>query len=790
MKHKWKKYFFSLVVGCMLFFVCTAKAKAQNLVVVLDPGHDNVHTGAAGNNLREEYLNLKIALACKMELETYDGVSVYMIRSSEVCPYGGSGIGNSVKCNLKRVEYSKNVGANVYVSLHNNSSTSTSARGVGVYYPTTNYNAYCGQQGGKLADAILGQLVLTGLNNRGKSVRYSEDNTLYPDGSLADYYAVIKHNKLNGIPAIIVEHAFVSNYQDATQFLGSEDKLWALGVLDATGIANCYGLTKKIDYSHAVLSASEQNGKKVFRVQAANIKGGNNVRFAVWSDAGGQDDIIWYPASKDANGNWFADVTVANHKTAGNYTVHAYAEQSTFIGQTSFKVGAPSAQSVLVTNKDSVKGVFDMTVTGAKSDVDISKVEIAVWKKSDMSDLKWITARKVSEGNYTVTAGINNFGYEYGSFRVHTYVRDVNGIAACVNKETVVLTPSEPQLAVTKTAVSAVYEVQAENVPYGSGVESVELHVWPENQSMDMTVYKAEKMQDESWKAYVIPAKSGEADNYSAQIYAVLKNNSKVLLGVLTWQVPNGKQEVLSLQEADGSYLWNGTDVQVKMNQLPQNSLLKLSPYCDYKAIQTWLEKNSGFLYGDFIAYNLNFEEATKEAVVPVTEEAITPATEEAVTPVTGDAVTPVTEDAVSAVTEEAVIIQTAAITMVIPEHMRERELAVFQIENKEITPDAAVDVPIALPFTISEDRETLTFTAKPEGTFVLAWREARKRGDADGNGEIELKDAQLVLKSALDLSQLSEIAQKFCDVDADGKITLNDAKIILRAALGIIEIS
>lgn len=787
--HTWKKYLFSMVAGCILFFVCTGKAQAQNLVVVLDPGHDNVHTGAHGNNLREEYLNLRIALACKMELETYEGVTVHMIRSSEVCPYGGSGIGNSVQCNIRRVEFAKNVGANVYVSLHNNSSVNASAHGVGVYYPTTNYNAYCGEQGSKLADAILGQLVLTGLHNRGKEVRYSGDGSLYPDGSLADYYAVIKRNKLNGIPAVIVEHAFVSNYQDANSFLGSEDKLWALGVLDATGIANCYGLTKGVDYSKAVISASEHDGKKVFRLKAANIKGGRNVRFAVWSDAGGQDDLKWYPASQDANGNWFADVTVANHKTAGNYTVDAYAEDSRFIGETFFQVGAPSAQSVSVTSRDSQKGTFNITVLGAKSDVEVSRVEMAVWKKPDMSDLKWISAQKVGEGNYVMTAGINNLDYEYGAFHVHTYVRDVNGIAACVGEDTVELSPSEPQLAVTGGAASAVYEVQAQNVPYGAGLQNVEVHVWAGSQSAAMTVYQAGKMEDESWKAYVIPAKSGEAEQYSAQVYGVLKNNKKVLLGVVTWQVPNGREEISALQQADGRYLWNGTNVRVGAEKLPQKSLLKVNPYCDYEAVRIGLEKDTDFLYKDFIAYNLTFEEATQDAVVPVPDNPAGAVTQDAVVPATQDAVTPVTEDAVSAVTQDAVQLQTAEITMVIPEFMREKDLAVFQIENTQATP-AAADVLQALPFVLAENGETLTFTAKPEGTFVLVWREAHKKGDADGDGKLQLKDAQIVLKCSLNLLPITDTVQKFCDMDADGKITLSDAKIILRAVLGLILIS
>ena len=48
----------------------STKASNGNVVVVLDPGHDNTHAGARGNGLAEEDLNLKIAKYCRAELQT------------------------------------------------------------------------------------------------------------------------------------------------------------------------------------------------------------------------------------------------------------------------------------------------------------------------------------------------------------------------------------------------------------------------------------------------------------------------------------------------------------------------------------------------------------------------------------------------------------------------------------------------------------------------------------------------------------------------------------------------
>ena len=45
----------------------------EDFVIVLDPGHDAAHVGSRGYGLKEEELNMKIALACKAQLEKYDG---------------------------------------------------------------------------------------------------------------------------------------------------------------------------------------------------------------------------------------------------------------------------------------------------------------------------------------------------------------------------------------------------------------------------------------------------------------------------------------------------------------------------------------------------------------------------------------------------------------------------------------------------------------------------------------------------------------------------------------------
>lgn len=217
-------------------------SRLGDIVVALDPGHDARSTGASANGLREEELTLKIANYCKEELEKYQGVRVYMTRTGADCPFQMSGAG----CIEKRVQAAAAAGAQIYVSIHLNSSTSSSAKGAEVIVQNKNWRPEVAAEGEKLANEILDELVKVGLTKRPTPIysKDSQDGTTYADGSLADYFSVQRNCKKYNIPGITVEHAFISNSGDANAFLKTEEGLKKLGVADATGIAQYLGLVK------------------------------------------------------------------------------------------------------------------------------------------------------------------------------------------------------------------------------------------------------------------------------------------------------------------------------------------------------------------------------------------------------------------------------------------------------------------------------------------------------------------------------------------------------------------
>ena len=80
---------------------------------------------------------------------------------------------------------------------------------------------------------ILMQLKNLGIYNRGLVKKSSQDNTLYPNGELADYYGIVRYGVENNVPSMIVEHCFISSNSECEQFLSSDAKLQAIAQADA-----------------------------------------------------------------------------------------------------------------------------------------------------------------------------------------------------------------------------------------------------------------------------------------------------------------------------------------------------------------------------------------------------------------------------------------------------------------------------------------------------------------------------------------------------------------------------
>lgn len=223
-------------------------ASAQDLVIVLDPGHGGRDPGADtkvdGKYFCEKDLNLAIALAVKEYLSSYKGVRVEMTRTGD--------IGDNKMENYERVYKASKFGANVMVSIHNNSSDNTSARGAEILVSYSKYRSDVAKVTRDLGNSILPKMEALGLSNRGLVQKMATSGSyieFYPDGSEQDYYGIIMRALRANIPAVLIECAFISNDDEVRSFLSTSEKTKKLGYAIGEGLVKYYGLSKDSSYN-------------------------------------------------------------------------------------------------------------------------------------------------------------------------------------------------------------------------------------------------------------------------------------------------------------------------------------------------------------------------------------------------------------------------------------------------------------------------------------------------------------------------------------------------------------
>lgn len=218
------------------------EASSPKLHIVLDPGHGGIQSGADRDSVEEKDLNIKIAHYLKAELEKYEGVTVTLTRDDD----------ETVELE-ERTEIALDENADVLISLHNNSTGPCCPydNGSTVLVAKGNYNTedetkeQMAEEEQKLGCNILNELEAVGLTNQGLLLRDSEADERYEDGTLADYYAIIRNGVLNNLSSILIEHAFLDNDSDYDTYLSSDEGLRTLAQADARGIARYYQLISK-----------------------------------------------------------------------------------------------------------------------------------------------------------------------------------------------------------------------------------------------------------------------------------------------------------------------------------------------------------------------------------------------------------------------------------------------------------------------------------------------------------------------------------------------------------------
>ena len=139
-------------------------------------------------------------------------------------------------------------------------------------------------------------------------------------------------------------------------------------------------------------------------------RGFKEVLVPTWSEKNGQDDIIWYKATMQANGDYKVTVRSSNHKgDSGLYNSHVYLvdNDGKYIGLGGKQVTLDITKTqgtLTIANNDKNRGTFDVLITNLTNPSGISGVLIPVWSEQNgQDDLVWHNATKQDDGSYKVT---------------------------------------------------------------------------------------------------------------------------------------------------------------------------------------------------------------------------------------------------------------------------------------------------------------------------------------------------------------------------------------------------
>ena len=163
-------------------------------------------------------------------------------------------------------------------------------------------------------------------------------------------------------------------------------------------------------------------------------KGVRTVQVPIWSAKDGQDDIRWYEAARQANGDYKVSVTASDHKNStGLYYIHLYYIQNdgsrVGVGGTSTEVEFRNAKTKTQTgikNVNSGAGTYTVTVDQAPQGRQIKKISVAVWSESNQSNLYWYDAFPTNAHTEVNVSTINHKNL-VGNYTTHVYVNYVDG---------------------------------------------------------------------------------------------------------------------------------------------------------------------------------------------------------------------------------------------------------------------------------------------------------------------------------------------------------------------------
>ena len=268
------------------------------------------------------------------------------------------------------------------------------------------------------------------------------------------------------------------------------------------------------DFSVVISNVSDQNG----------VLG---VSVPIWSEKNGQDDIIWYNATRLNNGNYKVNVSLTDHKNErGLYNVHLYYVETNGklvgVGGTAYTVPAKVEETHTTTSyslPDSGTYTFKER-TSIKAEPRVASPELAYYD-AGMS----VNYDKIVSGD----------GYQWLSYLSYNGNRRYVAVAKLAQQE------SKPSGTINIENLSNLgFDVHITNVSGGDkAIQGVSVPVWTTKDGQDDLVWhQADRQSDGSYKVRInVSDHKAEAGEYIVHLYYV-QDGKMVGIGGTSTTVP------------------------------------------------------------------------------------------------------------------------------------------------------------------------------------------------------------------------------------------------------------
>ena len=305
-----------------------------------------------------------------------------------------------------------------------------------------------------------------------------------------------------------------------------------------------------------------------------------------WSLAGGQDDLIWHKATRQADGSYRVTIKATDHKNStGKYRADAYLVDNSntpfYLTEKVVEVTQtrPTA-SLIIENNNAELGTFDAVVRNISAPNGVKEVLVPSWSLvNSQDDLIWHKATRQSDGSYRVTIKSDEHKNSLGNYRVDLYIVDNTNQHHYITETVVDVRHNKPIgtiSIVNNNKDTGTFDVIIKDVYSPKGVQIVQVPTWSDKDGQDdIRWYEATRQANGDYKVSVKASDhKNSTGKYFVHLYYIQNDGTQVGVGGTSTEVEfrNAKTKTQAYIKDVNSN--NGT-YTVVVDQAPQGRQIK-----------------------------------------------------------------------------------------------------------------------------------------------------------------------------------------------------------------------